>query len=66
MVAARLTDEVGPRAVIRAARDLGIRSVVVVRSRVMGTPFEAALSASTDGLDTTRQDVGPDVLYTIE
>jgi hypothetical protein len=47
-------------------RDLGIRSVVVVRNRVMGTPFEAALSASTDGLDITRQDVGPDVLYTIQ
>jgi hypothetical protein len=46
-------------------RDIGIRSVVVVRNRVMGTPFEAALSASTDGLDITRQDVGPDVLYTI-
>jgi hypothetical protein len=47
-------------------RDLGIRSVVVVRDRVTGTPFEGALSASTDGLGITRQDVGPDVLYMIE
>jgi len=47
-------------------RGLGIRSVIVVRARVIGTPFEAALSASIDGLGVTRQDVGPDVLYTIE
>jgi hypothetical protein len=47
-------------------RGLGIRSVIVVRARVIGAPFEAALSASIDGLGVTRQDVGPDVLYTIE
>ena len=47
-------------------RGLGIRSVVVIRDRVRGTPFEGALSAPTGHLGIMRQEVGPDVLYTIE
>ena len=46
-------------------RELGIRSVVVVRERVGGTPYEAALYGSIDGLGITRQSIGPDLLYTI-
>jgi hypothetical protein len=46
-------------------RQLGIRSVVVVRDRAVGTPYEAALYASIDGLGITRRPVGPDLLYTI-
>jgi hypothetical protein len=43
---------------------LGIRSVVVVRDRVAGTPYEAVLNApAVPGV--TRQDIGPDVLFTI-
>ena len=52
-------------AVERLRRD-GIRSVVVVRDRVAGTPYESTLSGSTAGLGITRTEVGPDVLYTID
>ena len=46
-------------------RQLGVRSVVVVRDRVIGTPFEHVLSAPpTPGV--TRHDIGPDVLYTLD
>jgi hypothetical protein len=44
---------------------LGIHSVVVLRDRVPGTPFEATVDAPpTPGV--TRHDIGPDVLYTID
>jgi hypothetical protein len=46
-------------------RALGVRSVVVVRSRVMGTPFQSALDAPTGNLGVSRHDVGPDVVYEI-
>jgi hypothetical protein len=46
-------------------RRLGIRSVVVVRDRVSGTPYQAALDIpATPGV--TRRDIGPDVLYAID
>jgi hypothetical protein len=51
---------------VDALRGLGIRSVVVIRDRVRGTPYEAALTATPDGPGVSRQDVGPDVLFTIE
>jgi hypothetical protein len=37
----------------------------VVRDRIDGTPYQAALSGPTDGLGITRQSIGPDLLYTI-
>jgi hypothetical protein len=46
-------------------RQLGIRSVVVVRDRVAGGPYEAALHASIDELGITRRTVGADLLYSI-
>ncbi|GAA3928737.1 hypothetical protein [Actinoplanes auranticolor] len=45
-------------------RQLGIRSVVVVRDRIPGTPYEAVLFAPTPP-GVIRQDIGPDILYTI-
>jgi hypothetical protein len=45
-------------------RRLGIRGVVVVRDRVPGTPYEAVLHAPTPP-GVIRQDIGPDVLFTI-
>jgi hypothetical protein len=46
-------------------RRLGIRSVVVVRDRLSGTPYGATLNApAVPGI--TRHDIGPDVLYTID
>jgi hypothetical protein len=41
-----------------------IRSVVVLRDRVVGTPYEMALGVQTTP-DITRREIGPDVLYTI-
>jgi hypothetical protein len=46
-------------------RGLGIRSVVVLRDRVPGTPYENTVNGQTAGLGVTRTEVGPDVLYTI-
>ncbi|MFI6070600.1 hypothetical protein ACIA5C_03295 [Actinoplanes sp. NPDC051343] len=45
-------------------RQWGIRSVVVVRDRVSGTPYESALDV-LDVPGVTRQDIGPDVLFTL-
>ena len=46
-------------------RQLGIRGVVVVSARIAGTSYEAALTSPIDGLGITRQQIGPDLLYTI-
>ncbi|MFF5289161.1 hypothetical protein [Paractinoplanes globisporus] len=43
----------------------GIRSVVVVRDRVAGTPFEAALGVQTMP-GVTRYEIGADVLFSID
>ena len=51
------------RAVARL-QALGVRSVVVIRARVAGTPFEPVLYA-TPGPGVTRQDIGPDILFTL-
>ena len=47
-------------------RALGIRSVVVLRDRVVGTPYENTVGGPTDGLGVTRTEVGPDILYMID
>ncbi|MFI5932066.1 hypothetical protein [Actinoplanes sp. NPDC051494] len=47
-------------------RELGIRSVVVVRQRVPGTPYQYALEGTVDGLGITRAQVGDDVVYTLD
>lgn len=46
-------------------RAAGVRSVVVVRNAVAGTPFEKALTAPSDGLGLTRQHVGDDIVYVL-
>jgi hypothetical protein len=46
-------------------REVGIHSVVVVRARIAGTPYQLALDGPIDGLGITRQSIGPDVLYDI-
>jgi hypothetical protein len=46
-------------------RALGVRGVVVLRDRVPGTPFEPVLNAPpTPGV--TRQDIGSDILFTLD
>jgi hypothetical protein len=50
---------------IRLLRDLGVRSVVVIKSRAVGTPFEAAAAAdvAVDGLGIEREDTPDAVIY---
>ena len=50
---------------VQRLRALGIRSVVVLRDRVAGTPYENTVDGPTADLGVTRTEVGPDVLYTI-
>jgi hypothetical protein len=46
-------------------RSMGVRSVVVVRDRAAGGPYEPVLSA-LPGPGVTRQEIGPDLLFTLE
>lgn len=44
-------------------RARGVRTVVLVRSRAQGTPWEGASERPTDGLGLTREDLGDAVVY---
>jgi hypothetical protein len=44
-------------------RELHIKSVVVIRSRIIGTPYERAADAPIDGLNLTRTESGDIVTY---
>ena len=44
-------------------RQLGFRSVLVVRDSIGGTPWEAVPGRSADGLGITREEIGNTVLY---
>jgi hypothetical protein len=48
---------------IRLLRDLGVRSVVVIKSMAEGSPYAAAIDADVDGLDIEREDTGDAVIY---
>ena len=50
---------------IRLLRDMGVRSVVVVKSKVAGTPFAAAADADVIGLGIEREDTDDAVIYRI-
>jgi hypothetical protein len=50
---------------IRLLRDLGVRSVVVVKSRVAGTPFAAAVDVDVTGLGIEREDTDDAVIFRI-
>src|SRR5262249_29251929 len=50
---------------VQALRDIGVRSVVVVRSQAVGTEFERATNGPIDGLDITRTESGDLVIYTL-
>ena len=45
--------------------DLGVRTVIVLRSKVVGTPWERAADAPVTGLGVTRQEVGDAVVFTL-
>jgi hypothetical protein len=44
-------------------RALGVRTVVVLRNRVVGTPWESAIDLPVDNLGILRDDVGDSVVY---
>ncbi len=46
-------------------RQLGVKSVVVLRDQARGTPYEGALTASVDGLGIQRQDRDDAVVFTL-
>jgi hypothetical protein len=43
-------------------RERGVKTVVVLRGRVSGTPWESAADAPVEGLGITREDVGEDAV----
>ena len=48
---------------VRVLRDAGVRTVVVHRATVSGTPWEGAADRSVDDLDVTRRDAGDVVVF---
>jgi hypothetical protein len=46
-------------------RELGVRTVIVLRDRVAGTPWERAADAPVDGLDLTRKEIGDAVVFVL-
>ena len=53
------------QASISHLRRLGIRTVVVLRRQVAGTPWQNTVDAPVDGLGITRQESGDTVIFTI-
>ena len=50
---------------VQALRDIGVHTVVVLRDRVAGTPYQGALDADTEGLDVDRQEMPDAVIFTL-
>ncbi len=44
-------------------RELGVRTVVVLRDRVSGTPWQNAPDAPVEGLDISREEIGDAVVF---
>jgi hypothetical protein len=44
-------------------RELGVRTVVVLRDRVSGTPWQNAPDAPVEGLDISREEIGNAVVF---
>jgi hypothetical protein len=47
-------------------RGLGVKTVVVLRDRIGGTPWQNAANAPVDGLDVQRRDDGSTVIFTLD
>jgi hypothetical protein len=47
-------------------RHYGVRTVVVLRDRIPGTPWAAAASRPIDGLHITRTEIDDAVIYSID
>src|SRR5262249_42317334 len=52
---------------VAALRQLGVRTVFVLRARVGGTPYQKAAVMDTpiEGLDIDRRDAGDTIIYTL-
>ena len=50
---------------VRLLRDLGVRSVVVVKSKAANSPFASAVDADVTGLGIEREDTPDAVIYRI-
>jgi hypothetical protein len=50
---------------IARLRELGVHTVIVLRSRVPGTPYEQAADAPVDGLGITRQEIDDAVVFSL-
>lgn len=48
---------------VQVLREVGIRTVVVHRNRLPGTPWDGAADRSVDGLGVTREDLGEVVVF---
>lgn len=44
-------------------REFGVRTVIVLRDRIAGTPLEAAVDQPVDGLGIQREEIGGTVVY---
>lgn len=51
---------------VELLRGYGVRTVVVLRDRIAGTPWADAATGSIEGLDITRTEIGSAVVYTLD
>jgi hypothetical protein len=51
---------------IQLLRRYGVRTVVVLRERIPGTPWAGAATGSIDGLDITRTEIDTAVVYSLD
>jgi hypothetical protein len=60
-----LTKSFPDQASVDLLRSLGVKSVVVLREQVRGTPYEAVLTASGENFGVTREDRSDAVIFTL-
>ncbi|MFV2017474.1 hypothetical protein [Micromonospora sp. LOL_023] len=58
-----ITQRFPDQASISYLRELGVRTVVVRRDRVVGTPFQTTIDLPVDGLGIERADIGDTVVF---
>ncbi len=60
-----VTKQFPDQASVGMLRELGVKTVIVLRARSAGTPYEAALTAPVDGLDIKREEFTDAVVFTL-
>jgi hypothetical protein len=53
------------QASVDALKEVGVRTVVVIRTRAIGTPYENAIDAPIDGLELERTETDDVILYKV-